>query len=202
MAYKKKEKISLLLYYDYIDQFEMLNDEQFRKLIYAMIEFDKNEKEPELDNITKMAFVPIKRRLKQDKEKWKLTCKNNSDNAKKRWDKDNATAYDCMQTVAKYADIERDIEKEKEIDIERERDNNIILRNEHTPTLSELRSFCEENDILRFDCEYFYDYYEANGWTDGNGNKIKSWKAKVKSWYKKDLKDGKIKIPDMSRRLD
>ena len=32
MAYKKKEKISLMLYYDYIEQFECLSDEQLRKL--------------------------------------------------------------------------------------------------------------------------------------------------------------------------
>ena len=62
MSYKKKEKISLLLYYDYLEQFEMLDDQQFRKLIYAMIDFDKNEIEPELDKMTKMAFLPIKRR--------------------------------------------------------------------------------------------------------------------------------------------
>ena len=54
MAYKRKEKKSLMLYYDYKDQFEMLTDEQLRKLIYAMIEYDKNDVEIELDKITKI----------------------------------------------------------------------------------------------------------------------------------------------------
>ena len=49
MAYKRKEKKSLLLYYDYIEQFKMLNDKQLRNLIYAMIEYDKNK-------LTKLKF--------------------------------------------------------------------------------------------------------------------------------------------------
>lgn len=184
MAYKKKEKISLLLYYDYIDQFEMLNDNQFRQLIYAMIEFDKNEKEPELDNITKMAFVPIKRRLKQDKENWKLTCKTNSDNAKKRWGKEYATVCDGMQTVAKYADIEKeiDIEKEKEIDIERE-NNNIS-----TPTLSSIVSFGMNLGVDEEYCKKFFNHYEAIGWVNGTGQNIKNWKLVFENWIKKDKK--------------
>lgn len=202
MAYKKKEKISLMLYYDYLEQFECLTDEQLRKLIYAMIEFDKNEKEIELDKVTKMAFIPIKKRLKLDKKKWIETCQTNSKNAKKRWDKENATVYDGMPMDAKYADIERDIEiekdKEREREINKERDANAST----TPTLSELRSFCQENDMEEFDCEYFYNHYEANGWTNGNGSKIKDWQAKVKKWYKDDLKNGKIKKIDMSRRLE
>ena len=197
--YKKKEKISLMLYYDYLEQFECLTDEQLRKLIYAMIEFDKNEKEIELDKITKMAFIPIKKRLKLDKKKWIETCQTNSKNAKIRWDKENATVCDGMPKDAKYADIERDIDIEKEIDKERE-SNNIYPTN--TPTLSELRSFCQENDMEEFDCEYFYDHYEANGWTNGNGSKVKDWQAKVKKWYKDDLKSGKIKKYDTRRRLD
>lgn len=190
MPYKKKEKVSLMLYYDYLEQFECLTDEQLRKLIYAMIEFDKNGNEQKLDKVTKMAFIPIRKRLILDKKKWEDTCKANSENAKKRWNNENTTVCDRMPKDAKYTDIERDIDKEKEKDKERE-SNNIYPTD--TPTLSELHSFCQENNMEEFDCEYFYDYYEANGWIDGRGNKIKNWKSKVKNWYKNDLSSGKIK---------
>lgn len=189
MTYKKKEKVSLLLYYDYIEQFECLTDEQLRKLIYAMIEFDKNEKEIELDKVTKMAFIPIRKRLKLDKENWIHTCKTNSENAKKRWNNENATVCDRMPKDADYADIEREIEKDKEKEKERE-SNNIYTT---PPTLADIISFCSNNNIENFDCEYFYDYYEANGWVDMNGNKIKNWKSKVKTWYKKDIKNEELK---------
>lgn len=198
MTYKKKEKVSLLLYYDYIEQFECLTDEQLRKLIYAMIEFDKNEKEIELDKVTKMAFIPIRKRLKLDKENWIHTCKTNSENAKKRWNNENATVCDRMPKDANYADIERDIEKEKEIEKERE-SNNIYTT---TPTLTDIISFCSENNMSDFDCEYFYDYYEANGWVDMNGNKIKNWKSKIKTWYKKDIKNEETKQKKSKKKVE
>ncbi len=61
------------------------------------------------------------------------------------------------------------------------------------PTLTDIISFCSDNNIENFDCEYFYDYYEANGWVDMNGNKIKNWKSKIKTWYKKDVKNEELK---------
>ena len=198
MAYKKKEKVSLLLYYDYIEQFECLTDEQLRKLIYAMIEFDKNEKEIELDKVTKMAFIPIRKRLKLDKENWIHTCKTNSENAKKRWNNENTTVCDRMPKNANYADIERDIEKEKEIEKERE-SNNIYTT---PPTLADIISFCSDNNIENFDYEYFYDYYEANGWVDMNGNKIKNWKSKIKTWYKKDVKNEELKQNKSKKKVE
>lgn len=200
MTYKKKEKVSLLLYYDYIEQFECLTDEQLRKLIYAMIEFDKNEKEIELDKVTKMAFIPIRKRLKLDKENWIHTCKTNSENAKKRWNNENATVCDRMPKDADYADIEREIEKDKEKEKEKERESNNIYTT--PPTLADIISFCSNNNIENFDCEYFYDYYEANGWVDMNGNKIKNWKSKIKTWYKKDSKNEELKQNKSKKKVE
>ena len=115
MPYQKKEKNSLLLYYDYKEQFDELTDKQLRELIYAMIEYDQNDNEIELDSITKMAFIPIKRRLKKDKEQYTGKCNTNRENALKRWNTENATAYDGMQTHAKYADKDKDKDKDKEL---------------------------------------------------------------------------------------
>lgn len=181
MPYKKKEKKSLLLYYDYLEQFKLLDDSQLRQLIYAMIEFDKNEKEPELDKITSMAFVPIKRKLIEDKNNWLETCKTNSDNAKKRWEKEYATVYDGMRKYAKYADIDKDIDTDKDKDIESE--NNIF-----TPTLEKIISLGQELGIDEEYCNKFYNHYESIGWVNGTGQKIKNWKLVFQNWIKKDNK--------------
>lgn len=183
MPYKKKEKISLLLYYDYLEQFECLNDEQLRKLIYAMIEFDKNEVELELDKVTKMAFIPIKKRLKLDKENWINTCKANSENAKTRWKKEDASVCDRMRKDAKYADIEKEKEKEKEIEIERE----IIYNSgKATPTLADIIFYGSEIGANEEYCEKFYNHYESIGWVNGTGREIKNWKLIFNNWLKKD----------------
>ena len=70
------------------------------------------------------------------------------------------------------------------------------------PTLTDIISFCSDNSIENFDCEYFYDYYEANGWVDGHGNKIKNWKSKIKTWYKKDIKNEEIKQNKSKKKIE
>ena len=48
------------------------------------------------------------------------------------------------------------------------------------PTLDELREYCASAS-LSVDCQYFYDYYESNGWMVGK-NKMKDWKATLRNW--------------------
>lgn len=49
------------------------------------------------------------------------------------------------------------------------------------PTIEEVRQYCEErkNGI---DAEHFIDYYAARGWELKQGQKVKDWKACVRTW--------------------
>ena len=51
------------------------------------------------------------------------------------------------------------------------------------PTLEEVSAYCSErkNNI---DPQYFIDYYDARGWVLSNGQKVKDWKACVRTWEK------------------
>lgn len=51
------------------------------------------------------------------------------------------------------------------------------------PTLEEIREYCQErkNNI---DVQYFFDYYEANGWKIGK-NPMKDWKAAIRNWERR-----------------
>jgi len=55
------------------------------------------------------------------------------------------------------------------------------------PTLEEVKKYCLErkNNI---DPEYFIDFYESKGWCIGD-NKMKDWKACVRTWEKNNKKD-------------
>ena len=82
-------------------------------------------------------------------------------------------------------------------------DNKTTEQQPHTPTFNELRSYCVENGMEDLDYEYVFNYYEDSNWVDTNGNKIKNWKLRVRTWYKNDKKNGKlVKHQDTSRRLD
>lgn len=52
------------------------------------------------------------------------------------------------------------------------------------PTVEEIRSYSFDIDS-RVDPEYFFDYYESNGWMVGK-NKMKDWKSAFRNWSKKE----------------
>lgn len=49
------------------------------------------------------------------------------------------------------------------------------------PTLEEIENYCKlrKNNI---DPQKFYDYFNASGWVDSKGNKVKNWKQKIITW--------------------
>ena len=82
-------------------------------------------------------------------------------------------------------------------------DNTTPTQQQHIPTFDELRSYCIENGMEDLDYEYVFKYYDDNNWIDANGNIIKNWKLRIRTWYKNDKKNGKlVRHQDTSRRLD
>lgn len=77
------------------------------------------------------------------------------------------------------------------------KDNNTSINNNITysnnkvrfkkPTVNEIADYCIErkNSI---DAETFYDFYESKDWKIGN-NKMKAWKACVRTWEKRQIKN-------------
>lgn len=57
------------------------------------------------------------------------------------------------------------------------------------PTVEELKKYCEENS-LKVDCDYFYDYYESNGWVVSK-SKMKDWKATLRNWNRRNFANQK-----------
>lgn len=53
------------------------------------------------------------------------------------------------------------------------------------PTLDEVIAYCAERKNA-VDPEKFIDHYTANGWVQKGGQKIKDWKAAVRTWEKSD----------------
>jgi hypothetical protein len=49
------------------------------------------------------------------------------------------------------------------------------------PSLEEVQTYCQmrKNSV---DPQKFYDYFEASGWVDSKGAKVKNWKQKIITW--------------------
>lgn len=56
------------------------------------------------------------------------------------------------------------------------------------PTIDEVSAYCQERNNF-VDPERFIDFYESKGWMVGS-NKMKDWKAAVRTWEKKDKDKG------------
>lgn len=59
---------------------------------------------------------------------------------------------------------------------------------EHSPTLDDVRAYCNKKGYINYDCEKFYNYYSSNGWTIKGGVPLVNWQAKLDNWYKEDSK--------------
>jgi len=55
------------------------------------------------------------------------------------------------------------------------------------PTLDQVKEFCLKEN-LAIDAEYYFNSQEAVGWVNKNGQKVKSWKASIKTWNRNEIK--------------
>lgn len=68
------------------------------------------------------------------------------------------------------------------------------------PTVDDVRAYCAERNN-NVDAERFVDYYTANGWQVGK-NKMKDWKAAVRTWERNTSKSIKTSCNNPDDGLD
>ena len=92
-------------------------------------------------------------------------------------------------------EIEKEIEKEKDID------NSKRSRAFTPPTLEEVKAYCQERNN-GVDPYKWYDFYQSKGWMIGK-NKMKDWKAAVRTWESKQrpATDGDSFFQDAIKRI-
>lgn len=90
------------------------------------------------------------------------------------------------------------VEIEKEIEIEKEKDNNKRSRAFTPPTREEVKAYCQERN-KGVNPDKWYDFYESKGWMVGK-NKMKDWKASVRTWEEKKPEKQKIDVAELARR--
>ena len=89
-------------------------------------------------------------------------------------------------------------EIEKEIEIELDKDKDISKKRVHKftpPTLEEVSSYCLERKNT-VNPQKFIDHYTSNGWMVGR-NKMKDWKASVRTWEKSNFNQPQSKAVDI-----
>jgi predicted phage replisome organizer len=104
-----------------------------------------------------------------------------------RTNKDNV-----RQEIEKDIEIDIDIETEKDIEKNLEKKKSSRFT---PPSLQEVQEYCQERNN-NIDAQNFIDFYESKGWYVGK-NKMKSWKAAVRTWESRQSKEVKKTSDDI-----
>ena len=135
-------KTSVQFYYDYVEQLEDLDDKQFRNVVLAMVKYDEENEIIKLDQVSKMAFNFIKKRIDYDKTSYDEKCRKNKENIQNYWNKRkqiNTNEYERIPMYTKNTDIDIELELDKELDI----DNNTT--NTTNNTNNTIYDYLEQN---------------------------------------------------------
>ena len=77
-----KDKKAVVVYAEWIDNFDALSDEEAGKLIKHFFKYINDLDPKSEDRLTEIAFIPIKQALKRDLEKWEKTLEKRSNAGK------------------------------------------------------------------------------------------------------------------------
>lgn len=169
-----KDKKGFVLYADQKSIFDDLTNEEAGLLIKHIFSYVNDENPELIDRLLDMAFKPIKAQLKRDLVKYEEVKERNSANARKRWD---TVALSGIPKDTKNAD------KDKGNGIVKDKGKDIYI-----PSESEFLEYCKtikefEFKNYEFSLKAKYESWVNAGWKDGNGDKIKVWKTKIKNTY-------------------
>lgn len=110
-------KDSFILYLDQQTVFETLTDEQAGQLIKKIFEYEKTNKFPEMNQMLKIAFIPIMQSLDRNREKYENVVERNKNNIAKRWenkDTKNTTGKTGIRKNTKNTDNDNEYDSDND----------------------------------------------------------------------------------------
>lgn len=198
----KKKQLAFLLQKDQKPIVDELTNEEAGIIFKAIYEYEETKKEPKLDKTLRIVFKQFKVKLDMYDEAYKDKCLKNKENIEKYWNKMKDTIeYDGIQsnTMATNKIKENKIKENKNSECS---DNKIYSKNAPPTTPTQVFDFCLSifpdciKSNLEESCNSFFYHYDSINWKG-----IENWQSKAQWWMRKDIKEGKIKVIDTSRRL-
>lgn len=183
MAEGKKR---IMFYADWMEQFTDLTDEEAGKLIKHIMQYlnDLNPEAP--DRLTTLLFKPFEKQFKRDLVKYEDFIDKQRENGSKGGRPNKTQKTQAFISKPKKADKDKVKDKVKDKEIE-----SSVVRFK-PPTILEVKDYISEMKY-GMDANRFVDFYESKGWMVGK-NKMKDWKAAVRSWESADKKQNKDSV--------
>ena len=169
----------LKIFTDFLEVTASLGDGALGRLFRAMLRYALDGTELPLKGKEGVLWTVARHQIDREKEAY--------ENKVKHLKRGNGPVSKITDPVSN-----QDKDKEKEKDKDNDKDNDSLSsteprltaeEREKKPSLEEVMSFSQEAG-LNVDVQYFYNYYEANGWYIGK-RPIRDWKAALKAWARK-----------------
>jgi len=161
-------------YRSYYDAIRSIPKKEQAAVLLAICAYALDNEEPKLSGTASALFTLIRPTLDTGRKKalggQRGTPKKDGAKTSERCGKDSANE--------KEEEKEREIERENECSKESTKEKRAKFI---PPTLEQVEAYCKErgNSV---DPKRFFDYFNASGWVDGKGNKVRNWKQKVITW--------------------
>lgn len=179
-------KNSFVLYAEYLELFEELNDEDAGQLVKHLFRY-VNDKEPKTENpLVKLAFIPIKQALKRDLKKWETYQQKQRENGKKGGRPSKPKETQKTQPFISEPKKADNVNVNANVSVNDNKKNSKKSSRFSPPSLSEVEDYLKKEKSFhpaaaKKEAEKFKNYYESNGWMVGK-NKMKKWKAAISNW--------------------
>ena len=166
----------LKVFTDFLEEAEGLSDGALARLFRAMLRYALDGTEPQMKSSERALWTVARQNIDRETAAYESKVKH--------LQRGRSSVSKTTRSVS-----EEDKDKEKEKDKDNDKDNDSLSsteprltaeEREKKPSLEEVMSFSQEAG-LNVDVQYFYNYYEANGWYIGK-QPIRDWKAAVRSW--------------------
>ena len=179
----------LKIFTDFIEVVEPLTDGAAGRLFKAMLCYALNGTLPALKGKEAVAWTVARQYMDREAALYERKVKH-------------LKQGHLPVTEKKVSVSEQDKDKDKDKNKDKDKDKDSLSaggagapgEREKKPTLSEVIEFSHQEGI-ETDAEYFYNYYEANGWHMGK-LPMRDWRAALKAWARKAPAKAPAKVPD------
>ena len=202
------EKRSFVLYFDIRHPLELLSDEDRGKLFLALLDYAELGTVRDFgEGALQMAFAFIRNSIDRDAAAWEEKRQKRIEAGRL-----GGLAKVANATNAKQGKADLAVNVPVPVPVNVPVPGNVIIEETNLPkkrkkpfvppSEEECISYQKEKNLVYVDPSYFWNYYDAGGWTNRDGTPVLSWKQTMISWNNREKRDrekrqaGKTNIRD------
>ncbi len=177
----------LKIFTDFIEVVEPLSDDERGRLFMAMLGYALDGSQPTLTGNERFVWAMAKQHINREVAAYKTKVEVGREAGRRSGE---ARRKQTEPKGTRPNETNQDNDNDNNNDNNNNNDNDSLssggapgAQRENPPTLEEVMAFSQETG-LQTDVQYFFDYYEANGWHIGK-QPIRNWKAALRAWAKK-----------------